>query len=470
MITNYLTTDMNKILFLSHDPLLNEMFASGARELSCQLIVEPDLIKGIEIIRGGHCNAVLACVPLMTERCPRRILKSIHEVNPYIPVFFILNDLDLALAISLTKLGVEYCYTRPFAVEMVLENILKTLTVRTPALIVRKKGPGSRYFQAFSEAAIQLYTQIDTVADTNFKVIIYGETGTGKESVARRLCKGVFKDRPFVAVDCGCLSRELAASELFGHKKGSFSGAFEDKTGAFEAAHNGTIFLDEIGNLDYSVQILLLRAIEEKKIKKIGSNTEIDINVRIIVASNERLSEAVESGRFREDLYYRLNEFEINIPPLRERMEDLEPFINFFIQETNDDLNKEIRGVSPALLKKFMAYSWPGNLRELKNVIRRGCLMAGREITPDCMAEDFMEKLNAEFKSREFQDKLPENAPDSGLKYKSVVAEYEEILKVLEEEKYNKSRAAQRLNINRKTLYNKISTYNKLIQSQCSYS
>lgn len=188
------------------------------------------------------------------------------------------------------------------------------------------------------------------------------------------------------------------------------------------------------------------------------------------MASNERLAEAVESGRFREDLYYRLNEFEINIPPLRERMEDLEPFINFFIQETNDDLNKEIRGVSPALLKKFMAYSWPGNLRELKNVIRRGCLMAGREITPDCMAEDFMEKLNAEYKSREFQDKLPENAPDSGLKYKSVVAEYEEILKVLEEEKYNKSRAAQRLNINRKTLYNKISTYNKLIQSQCSYS
>ncbi|MBX2951154.1 MAG: sigma-54-dependent Fis family transcriptional regulator [Leadbetterella sp.] len=460
---------MNKILFFSHDPLLNEMFAAGARESSCDIIIESDLQKGIEIIRSGQCQSVLACVPLMTERCPRRILKSIQEVNPYIPVFFILNDLDLALAISLTKLGVEYCYTRPFAVEMVLENIRKTLSGRIHPVILPQKDPVPRYFYASSEAATQLYAQIDTVADTNFKVIIYGETGTGKESVAKRLCKGIFKDRPFIAVDCGCLNRELAASELFGHKKGSFSGAFEDKTGAFEAADNGTIFLDEIGNLDYSVQILLLRAIEERKIKRIGSNTEIDINVRIIAASNERLSEAVEAGRFREDLYYRLNEFEINIPPLRERMEDLEPFINFFIWETNRDLNKNITGVSPALLKKFQAYSWPGNLRELKNVVRRGCLMAGREITADCMAEDFMEKLNAEYKGRAFHDKFTDTSPAyavGDLKYKSVIAEYEEILKVLEEEKYNKSRTAQRLNINRKTLYNKISTYHKLMKSQ----
>ena len=460
---------MNKILFISHDPLLNEMFAAGARELSCSMIIEPDFQKGIGIIRSGQCQSVLACVPLMTERCPRQILKNIQEINSYVPVFFILNELDLALAISLTKLGVEYCYTRPFAVEMVLENILKTLSGRNQPLVLPQKDPNPRYFYASSEAATQLYKQIDMVADTNFKVIIYGETGTGKESVAKRFCKGIFKDRPFVAVDCGCLSRELAASELFGHKKGSFSGAFEDKTGAFEAADNGTLFLDEIGNLDYSVQILLLRAIEEKKIKRIGSNTEIDINVRVIVASNERLWEAVEAGRFREDLYYRLNEFEITIPPLRDRMEDLEPFINFFIRETNHDLNKNITGVNPALLKKLQAYSWPGNLRELKNVIRRGCLMAGREITADCMAEDFMERLNTDYKGREFYDKYSNDgyvSSEGGLKHKSVMAEYGEILKVLEEEKYNKSKTAKRLNINRKTLYNKISIYNKLMQAQ----
>lgn len=420
----------------------------------------------MEIVRSGQCESVLACVPLMTERCPGTILRNICEINPGIPVFFILNELDVALAISLTKLGAEYCYTRPFAVEAVLENIQKTLSNHRVPVITGEKDPHTGYFRAVSSAANRLYEQIDTVADTHFKVIIYGETGTGKESVAKRLCNGIFKDRPFVAVDCGCLSKELAASELFGHKKGSFTGAFEDKTGAFEAANNGTIFLDEIGNLDYSAQKLLLRTIEEKRIRKVGCHSEIDINVRIIVASNERLSDAVESGRFREDLYYRLNEFEINIPPLRERMEDLEPFIAFFIQETNNDLNKEITGVGPTLLKKFLSYSWPGNLRELKNVIRRGCLMATRELTPDCMAEDFLEKLNSEYKSREFQDKTVHSYAQADLKYKSVVAEYEEIIKVLVQEKYNKTKAALRLNINRKTLYNKISSFNRLMESR----
>ncbi len=460
---------MHRLLFLTHDPLLNRMFSSAAEEFACKLSIESDFSKAMEGVSEDRYDAVLACVPLMTERCPRKILQNINEVNPYIPVFFILNDLDLPLAISLTKMGAEYCYSRPFAVEAVLENIQKTLSGRSVQAVAQKEMADRKYFRAVSTKATQLYAQIDTVADTNFKVIIYGETGTGKESVARRLCNGVYKDRPFVAVDCGCLSRELAASELFGHKKGSFSGAFEDKIGAFEAANNGTIFLDEIGNLDYSVQMLLLRAIEENKIKKIGSHTEVDINVRIIVASNERLTDAVESGRFREDLYYRLNEFEINIPPLRERMEDLEPFVHFFIKETNQDLHKEVTGVHPALMKKFLAYSWPGNLRELKNVIRRGCLMASRELTPDCMAEDFLEKLNAGYKGREFEDKAVYLQPEADLKYRSVVAEYEEIIRVLIQEKYNKTKAALRLNINRKTLYNKISSFNRLMESGHSF-
>lgn len=459
---------MNRLLFLSHDPLLNRMFSSSAEEFACRLSIESDLPKGVEMIRAGQCDAVLACVPLMAERCPRKIFRSFYEINPYIPVFFILNELDLSLAISLTKMGAEYCYCRPFAVEAVLENVQKAISNRSLPAISLKKSAHRKYCRAVSHAAMQLYEQIDTVADTNFKVIIYGETGTGKEAVARRLCNGVYKDRPFVAVDCGCLSRELAASELFGHKKGSFSGAFEDKIGAFEAANNGTIFLDEIGNLDYSVQMLLLRAIEENRIKRIGSHTEVDINVRIIVASNERLTDAVESGRFREDLYYRLNEFEINIPPLRERMEDLEPFVHFFIQETNQDLHKEVTGVHPPLMKKFLAYSWPGNLRELKNVVRRGCLMASRQLTPDCMAEDFLEKLNAEYKGREFEEKAVHLQPEADLRYKSVVAEYEEIIRVLIQEKYNKTKAAIRLNINRKTLYNKISSFNQLMENQHS--
>lgn len=449
---------MNRILFLSQDPLLNRMFSSTAQDFSCKLIMESGLSEGVEIVESGFCDSVVVCVPLMRERCPIKILKSFKDVNPYIPVFFILNDLDIALAISLTKLGAEYCYSRPFSVEDVLEKALETLPV---SKTIKKETSNLKYFRAVSDVANHLYKQIDKVADTNFKVIVYGETGTGKESVARRLCSGIYKDRPFVAVDCGCLNRELAASELFGHKKGSFSGAFEDKTGAFEAANNGTIFLDEIGNLDYSVQALLLRAIEENKIKKIGSNEEIDINVRIIVASNERLSEAVEKGTFREDLYYRLNEFEINIPPLRERTPDIEPFVKFFIEETKNDLSKDISGVSKSLLKRFLSYGWPGNLRELKNVIRRGCLVATGELTEDCLADEFMDKLNSDYKSREFKDRFQSDYPENqnNLKHKNLVSEYKEILKVLEEVKYNKTLAALQLNISRKTLYNKLNNF-----------
>lgn len=453
---------MNRILFLSQDPLLNRMFSSTAQDFSCKMIIESELSKGVEVASNGLCESIIVCVPLMRERCPHKILKVFKDINPHIPVFFILNDLDIAIAISLTKQGAEYCYSRPFSVEDVLEKA----QLKSPSLakVLPKETSGSsdlKYFKAVSAVANHLYEQIDKVADTNFKVIVYGETGTGKESVARRLCSGIYKDRPFVAVDCGCLNRELAASELFGHKKGSFSGAFEDKTGAFQAANNGTIFLDEIGNLDYSVQALLLRAIEEKKIKKIGSNDEIEINVRIIVASNERLSEAVERGTFREDLYYRLNEFEINIPPLRERTLDIEPFIKFFIEETKLDLSKNISGVSQSLMQRLMSYSWPGNLRELKNVIRRGCLMATGELTTDCMADEFMDKINSDYKSRAFQDKFQSDFPENqnDLKQKNLVSEYKEILKVLEEVQYNKTLAALQLNISRKTLYNKLNNF-----------
>lgn len=452
---------MNRILFLSNDPLLHRMFRSAADESALEISIESELSVGIDLIQKGLYESVIACVPLMRERCPRKILKSIKEINPDIPLFFIFNELDIPLAISLTKLGAENCYARPFSVEAVLESAQKVMVKGAPVQPKTKETAPGRYFRAVSEVANQLYKEIDKVADTDFKVIVYGETGTGKESVARRLCGGVYKDRPFVAVDCGCLSKELAASELFGHKKGSFSGAFEDKTGAFEAANTGTIFLDEISNLDYSVQALLLRALEENKIKKVGSNKEIEINVRVIVASNERLSDAVKNGTFREDLYYRLNEFEINIPPLRERSVDIEPFVKFFIEETRKDLGKDISGVSQSLLKRFLAYSWPGNLRELKNVIRRGCLMATGELTTDCMAEEFVDRLNADYKGREFQDKFQsaDLTQTNDLKQKSLVSEYKEILKVLEEVQYNKTLAALQLNISRKTLYNKINSF-----------
>lgn len=409
------------------------------------------------------CDAIVVTIPLSYEPCPKKILEFIQKLNPYLPIFFLIDQLGIEQAISLTKLGAEYCYSKPFALERIIEDIQRTLK-RLPSpnpYSQNTKAEKPKYVEAKSKAAQYLYSQIDQVKDTNFKVVIYGETGTGKESVARRLCNGIYKDRPFIAVDCGCLSKELAASELFGHKKGSFSGAFEDKIGAFEEANTGTLFLDEIGNLDYSVQILLLRAIEENKIRRIGDNKEIDINVRIIVASNEKLSEAVKKGTFREDLYYRLNEFEITIPPLRDRLEDLELFINFFIEEANQDLNKNIKGVRASLLEKFYNYDWNGNIRELKNVIRRGCLTATNKITTMCMSKEFLNKLSYHKNKNEFQEKYTQNIllPGEDLKHKSAYAEHAEIMKVLKEENFNKTRTAKRLNINRKTLYNKLKTF-----------
>lgn len=434
-----------------------------------EVVLGGGLEEGKEIVKKEMCSAVVVGMPLAHESCPKKILQTLQEINPYIPVFFLIDRLELSQAISLIKLGAEYCYSKPFVPDYIIEHVQKVITKirqqstkKRDTKTIRDNKP--KYLEAKSQAAKKLYAQIDQVKDTNFKVIIYGETGSGKESVARRLCNGIYKDKPFIAVDCGCLSKELAASELFGHKKGSFSGAFEDKIGAFEEANNGTLFLDEIGNLDYSVQILLLRAIEENKIKKIGSNKEIDINVRIIVASNEKLSEGVKKGTFREDLYYRLNEFEISIPPLRDRMEDLESFIDFFIEEANDDLNKKISGVEPSLLEKFHAYNWNGNIRELKNVIRRGCLMAKNKITSSCMSEDFLNTLSYHRNQHNFEEQYAQDALIKGedLKYKSVYAEYVEIIKVLKEENFNRTKAAKRLNINRKTLYNKLKTFDAL--------
>lgn len=463
---------MNKILLLSNDTLLCKVFKSTAKNYTVDIAIRATLDQGKEIMKKEIFDAIVVSVPLSYESCPKKILQTLQRVNPYLPIYFLIDKLEVEQAISLTKLGAEYCYSKPYVFERIIEKIQETIKqLPSPTSYSQARDyEKPKYLEAKSQAAQNLYSQIDQVKDTNFKVIIYGETGSGKESVARRLCNGVFKDKPFVAVDCGCLSKELAASELFGHKKGSFSGAFEDKTGAFEEANNGTLFLDEIGNLDYSVQVLLLRAIEEKKIKKIGSNTEIDVNVRIIVASNEKLSEAVKKGTFREDLFYRLNEFEISIPPLRSHLEDLESFINFFIEEANQDLNKNVSGVQPLLLEKFYNYDWNGNIRELKNVIRRGCLMATNKITTSCMSKDFLNKLSRYKNKSDFTEKYnpPSIAalPTEDLRYKSVHAEYVEIMKVLEEENFNKTRSAKRLNINRKTLYNKIKTFNILNGSE----
>lgn len=277
-------------------------------------------------------------------------------------------------------------------------------------------------------------------------VLIQGGSGTGKEVAAKAIHNfSNRKNQTFVAVDCGSIPNEIAASEFFGHVKGSFTGAINDKKGHFEAADGGTLFLDEVGNLSYENQIQLLRALQERRIKPVGSNAEIEVDVRILSATNEDLMKAVSEGKFREDLYHRLNEFSIHIPSLHQRKEDLFLFIEYFLSEANNSLGKNVLGLSKEVEEAFKSYSWPGNLRELKNVIKRAVLLTGSNLIPlEVIPREVLFSKNIEKETVDFSKESHEK---------------QLILNALKEADFNKTKAAKLLNITRKTLYNKIEQY-----------
>lgn len=279
-------------------------------------------------------------------------------------------------------------------------------------------------------------------------VLINGASGTGKEYVAHRIHQlSKRADQPFVAIDCGSIPKELAASEFFGHVKGAFTGALTDKTGAFVAANSGTIFLDEVGNLSYEVQIQLLRALQERKIRPVGSNKEINVDVRLVTATNENLEQAIEKGSFREDLYHRINEFTLRMPQLKERREDILLFANFFLDQANREMDKQLIGFDEKASKALLDYHWPGNLRQMKNIVRRATLLAqGKFIT-----------LNELSELKEIKEQA---APVPNMALRNEETEKQQIIHALQQTGNNKSRAAQLLGIDRKTLYNKLKLYN----------
>lgn len=304
--------------------------------------------------------------------------------------------------------------------------------------------------------------QIELVAPTNYSVILIGESGTGKESVAKSIHqKSNRRDKPFIAMDCGSLTKELAGSEFFGHEKGSFTGALFTKIGHFEMANGGTLFLDEVGNLSYEIQASLLRTVQERRVKRIGSTKEIELDVRLIVATNENLVDAISKGRFREDLYHRFNEFGIYLPPLRERGKDILTFAQYFLDHANQELNKEVKGFSNEVEECFLAYTWPGNVRELKNVVRRAVLLTEGELV---MEKALPLEMSNFMKLAALEGGVDNNYVTTtvvkekklDLKNAALEAEYETILKVLKEVNFNKTKAAKILKIDRKTLYNKM--------------
>ena len=298
-----------------------------------------------------------------------------------------------------------------------------------------------RHIEGKSEASRQLYSYVELVAPTPMSVLILGASGTGKEYVAHRIHDlSARADKPFFALDCGAIPRDVAASEFFGHKKGAFTGADTDKRGAFEMANGGTLFLDEVGNLSYEVQVQLLRALQERRIRPVGGTQEIPIDIRLVCATNENLEEAVGEGRFREDLYHRINEFTIYMPKLSERGSDLFLFAELFIRHANEELNRTVEGFDSDAAELLASHSWPGNLRELNNVVKRAVLLTrGNKIT-----------------TVELTQAMGQIRTDNVLQLHDEDTERQRIITALQQTNGNKAKAARLLGVDRKTIYNKI--------------
>ena len=442
------------------------------------------------------------------------LLVKTKELYAHVPVIIITGYSDVKDAVEVMKMGAYDYVTKPLFPDEILMTIKKALaedgevrriiTSPQPAPVVASNGGAkpvsttgrrsigvgkNQYIFGDSAEFATILKQIDLVAPTNFSVIIYGESGSGKEAIAQQIhANSKRAGRPFVAIDCGALSKELAGSELFGHVKGAFTGALVDKVGSFELANGGTVFLDEIANLSYDIQVSLLRVVQERKMRRVGGNKDIELDVRIIIASNEKLWDAARKGKFREDLYHRFNEFSIELPPLRERRGDLMIFANHFLALTNEELGKNVKGFSKEVETIFHNYVWYGNLRELKNVIKRATLLAdGDYIEAKSLPFEITNfhrlQFDSPMTSQSFSSPLQPAAPALGesvsnghstaasaaegastsyenkLKSANIDAEYEVILEALQKSNFNKSKAAKLLNIDRKTLYNKMKQY-----------
>jgi two-component system response regulator HydG len=479
---------MEKILIIDDENDLRFVLKRFLSKHNYEVIEASSGRKALEALKSHDINLIL-CDFKLDDMDGATVLKAIKEIDPDVPVIIITGYSNIKTAVEVMRLGAIDYVTKPLIPEEILMTIRKALSheLSEDGVDGKQNGHARRdakkaiketqnYIFGDSPDFKNILKQIDLVAPTNYSVIIYGESGSGKEAIAQEIHKRSKRsDKPFVAIDCGAMSKELAGSELFGHEKGSFTGALSQKTGSFELANGGTIFLDEIANLPYDVQVALLRVTQERKLRRVGGVKDIDLDVRIIVASNEKLWDFSRNGKFREDLYHRFNEFAINVPPLRERKEDIMVFADHFLKQANKELNKDIKGFSSEVENIFKNYVWHGNLRELKNVVKRATLLCDGD-TIDAKSVPFelanFAKLQFEPYSNQapaiaeeqisFREPQRERNVELNLKGAGIDAEYEVILSALKKVNFNKSKAAKLLQIDRKTLYNKIKEYREL--------
>ncbi|HET8838784.1 MAG TPA: sigma-54 dependent transcriptional regulator [Flavobacteriaceae bacterium] len=443
---------MPKILIVEDDVAFCRMLEGFLKKKNFEVSVAFSGEEALEILKTKSFDIVLTDVRL-PQKNGSFILEKVISDNSATKVIMMTGYAEVSMAVDAIKSGAFDYISKPIAPDKLLEIIRKALENSHSSLPKFDKTekstanfPETSFVRGNSEAAIKLDDYIELVAPTNMSVLIIGESGTGKEVAAKKIHdQSKRSENPFVAVDCGAIPKEIASSEFFGHIKGSFTGAVNDKTGHFEAANGGTLFLDEIGNLNYELQVQLLRALQERKIKPVGSNKEIEVDIRVITATNEDLEEAVKRGDFREDLFHRLNEFSIRMPNLSDRKEDLMLLANHFLQKANRELEKEILGFDDDVLEAFQRYSWPGNLRELQNVIKRAVLLTQEKFIP--------------LKSLPVKIATAQTVTANAYNLFKSKNEQEMLLDALEKSNGNKSRAARILKVDRKTLYNKLKQY-----------
>jgi DNA-binding NtrC family response regulator len=456
---------MPKVLVADDQADMRWILAQVLGEQSFEVVTADDGEQAVARVKHEAPQVVL-----MDLKMPRlgglQALEQIKESAPEVPVIVITAYGDVPSAVQAMKLGAYDFLTKPFDNEELLYTVKRAVErwelLSQVAALKSQLQPGGalRETMGSSPKIQEVFQQIEQVAHSTFTVLIEGETGTGKEIVARAIHQlSGRRAMPFIALDCGAIPETLIESELFGYEKGAFTGADRRKEGHVQLAEKGTLFLDEIANLPLTTQGKLLRMLQERQILPLGGKRPIAVDLRIIAASNVRLDEEVRAGRFRRDLFHRLNEFAIRIPPLRERPEDILPLAQRFIDEANVELKKHVRGLSPEAVAVLMRYSWSGNVRELRNVIRRATLLS-----QDCIETEHLSGLGSLSEAPPTYSGV-EGILSEGLSLRAIVqraaaqVEKDAIERVLRLTKGNKSQAARFLKIDYKTLHYKIKAY-----------
>lgn len=453
---------MKNILIIDDDRDFRFLLKHQLKELGFNSFECATRDSAFEILATEDIHLVLCDLNLKKESGKETVSEmKIHF--PTIPVIIITGYSNVRSAVELMRLGAVDYILKPLVPEelvsimkkRVFERNVSTIVDVAPEEVVKtaKVLASPEYIFSDSESSHYITKQIDLVAPTNFSVIIYGESGSGKEAFAQSIYKKSKRsNNPFLAIDCGALSPELSASILFGHEKGAFTGADGVKQGAFELAHSGTVFLDEITNLPYEIQVSLLRVMQERKTRRVGGTKDIPIDVRIIVASNIKLWDACKEGKFREDLYHRFNEFALEVKPLRERKDDILFYASHFLKQSNAELEKSVTGFTPEAADVLREYRWPGNVRELRNVVRRSVLITDSEqIGTNCLPRELFAVVRAESGS--------ENGGPTMNFFKPLEDDYQRIINALRATFFDKNKASKLIGMDAKTMSAKLKAY-----------